>query len=185
MSGDHEDPIGMADTDAVNIKNEKETPKSSKAPPKKKGWSTMRKVTVIGFIVFLLIIIPVAATMMIPAVNVTGFDIHSTGSGLSKTYTLYATVQVDNPDLVSVTVSHISGSFYVNGAYAGDFTKTDSVTIASQGTTDFNVQVTLKSAVPVHASADNPVRVKGTATIHGSLTSWNALFDDTKDVHVP
>jgi|GEM_PF-3644186 len=185
MPGDREDAIGMADTDAVHIKPEKETAKTSKAPPKKKGWSKMRKVTVVVFIIFLVIIIPVAATLQMPAVNVTGAEIHSTGSGLQKTYTLYATVQVDNPNLVSVTVTHISGSFYVNGVYGGDFTRTDSVTIVAQGTTDFNVQVLLKSAVPIHVSQDNPVRVKGTVTIQGSLTSSDVPFDETKNVHVP
>ncbi len=183
MPGDKEDAIGMADTDAVNL--QKKAPMRSKAPPKKKGWSTMRKVTVIVFIIFLLIVIPIAATMMMPAVDVVGAEIHTTGSGLQKTYTLYATVRVGNPNLVGVTVTHISGKFYVNGVYGGDFSKTDSVTIVAQGTTDFNVQVTPTNAVPIHVSQDNPVRVLGTVTIQGALTSWDAPFDDTRSVHVP
>jgi LEA14-like dessication related protein len=182
MSGDKEDAIGSADTDAVNLKGGKV---KSQAPPKKKGWSTMRKVVVLGFIIFLVVVIPVAATMQMPAVDVVGAEIHSTGSGLQKTYTLYATVQVGNPNAVSVTVTHISGKFYVNGAYGGDFSRTDSVTIVAQGTTEFNVQVTIQNTVPIHLSQDNPVRVKGTVTIQGALTSWDVPFDDTRDVHVP
>jgi LEA14-like dessication related protein len=182
MPGDREDAIGLADTDAVNIKNVKG---KSQAPPKKKGWSTMRKVVVIVFIIFLLVVIPVAATMQMPAVDVVGTEIHSTGSGLSKTYTLYATVQVQNPNAVSVTVTHISGKFYVNNVYGGDFSRTDSVTIVAQGTTDFNVQVTIQSTVPIHLSQDNPVRVKGTVTIQGSITNWDVPFDETRSVHVP
>ena len=129
MGGDDEDAIGMADTDAVNIKVEDEkAPKRSKAPHKKMGWSTMRKVTVLVFIIFLLIVIPIAATFQMPAIDVVGAQIRPSGSGVLKTYTIYATVQVGNPNLVGVTVTSISGKFYVNDIYGGDFSRTDSVT---------------------------------------------------------
>ena len=182
MPGDREDAIGMADEDAVNIMVEEErSPKRTKAPHKKKGWSTMRKVTVVVFMIFILIVIPIGATFQIPAVDVIGAEIRSSGSGIQKTYTLYATVQVGNPNLVGVTVTSITGQFYVNDAYGGDFQKTDSVTIVAQGSTVFDVQVILKSAVPIHVS--NTVRVKGTVSIQGAMTSWDVPFDDTRSVN--
>jgi LEA14-like dessication related protein len=183
MSGDREDAIGLADTDAINIK--KSVPKRSGAPPKKKGWSTMRKVTVISFIIFLLIVIPIGATLQMPAVDVVGAKIQVTGSGLQKTYTFDAIIRVANPNMVSATVTHITGKFYINDVYGGDFEKTDAVTIVAQGTTDFPVDVKILNVVPIHLNADNAVRVKGTVTIQGTMTSWEVPFDETRNVHVP
>ena len=187
MTGDDEDPIGMADTDAVHIKVEEEekSKKSTKAPPKKKPWSKMRKVTVIVFVLFLIIVIPIAATLQMPSVNVVGVEIQVSGAGLQKTYTLNAIVQVDNPNIVGVTVTHISGDFYINGDLGGNFVKTDSVTIIALGNTQFPIEVKITNVVPIHLNADNAVRVKGTVTVQGAASTNDIPFDVTQIVHVP
>jgi LEA14-like dessication related protein len=133
-------------------------------------------------VIIVIIVVPIAATFQTPTVNVVGGRITSQGSGLQKTYKTYATVEVVNPDLVGVTVLRISGSFYVNDVYGGDFSKEDQVTIAAVGTTTFDVEVQLKSAVPIHAQ--NVVEVRGTVTVQGPIT-WDVPFDETRDVTYP
>ena len=187
MPGDREDQIGMADTDAVHIKvEEEERPKKgTKAPPKKKGWSRMRKVTVILFVLFLIIVIPIAATLQVPTVNVVGVQIQVSGTGILKTYTWDAIVQVNNPNIVGVTVTHISGDFYINGVLGGNFLKTDSVTIVALGNTQFPIEVKITNIAPIHLNADNAVRVKGTVTVQGAASTYDIPFDETQNVQVP
>lgn len=189
MTGEDEDPINVADENAIrkNVAHETEETASLKKGghgrrPGKKGKPRKLWILLAVIVIIVIIVVPIAATFQTPTVNVVGGRITSQGSGLQKTYTSYATVEVVNPDLVSVTVLRISGSFYVNDVYGGDFLRTDPVTIVAAGTTDFPVQVLLKSAVPIHTH--NTVEVKGTVTVQGSIT-WDVPFDETKDVSFP
>lgn len=180
MTGDDEDAINIADEDAVHIKvsDEEEAP-SKKSRPKKKGKPRRLWILLLVIVIIVIIVIPIAATFQMPQVNVVGASIRSQGSGLQKTYKTYATVEVVNPNMVGVTVLRLSGSFYVNDAYGGDFSRTDQVSIAAAGTTQFDVEVQLKSAVPIHSQ--NTVRVVGTVTVQGPIT-WDVPFDETRDV---
>jgi LEA14-like dessication related protein len=189
MTGEDEDPINVADENAIrrNVAHEKDETASSKKSgqrrkPKKKGRPRKLWILLAVIVIIVIIVVPIAATFQMPTVNVIGASIKSQGSGLQKTYTSYATVEVVNPNMVGVTVMRISGSFYVNDVYGGDFLRTDQVSIVAAGTTDFDVQVLLKSAVPIHTH--NTVEVKGTVTVQGSIT-WDVPFDETKDVSFP
>jgi len=186
MTGDDEDAINIADEDAVHITVAEEATekKPEKRPVKKKKprklWILLALIAII-----LIIVVPIAATFQMPAVNVIGAQIRSSGSGLQKTYKLYATIQVDNPNIVGCTVQSITGSYYVNGGYGGDFQRTDPVTIAAGSSTTFDIEVIPKSAVPVHPGQSNAVEVKGTVNIQGAFTTWSVPFDESQEVQVP
>jgi len=181
MTGDDEDAINIADEDAVHIKVSDEAP-PKKGKSRKKGKPRRLWLLLVIIVIIIIIVVPIAATFQMPTVNVVGARITSSGTGLQKTYKTYATVEVANPNMIGVTVLVISGSFYVNGVYGGDFSRTDQVSIAATGTTQFDVEVQLKSTVPIHSQ--NTVQVVGTVTVQGP-TTWDVPFDETRDVPFP
>jgi LEA14-like dessication related protein len=183
MTGDDEDAINIADEDAVHITvAEEETEKKSKTPQKK--MKKPRKLWILLALIFIVIIIvvPIAATFQMPTVNVVGAEIRASGTGLQKTYKLYATVEVYNPNMVGCTIERISGTYYVNGANGGKFDEPNQVSIAAASTTTLNIQVIPTSPVPIHTT--NTVEVKGTVTIQGAFTTWDVPFDETRDVPI-
>ena len=152
--------------------------------PRKRS-SKLKLVLIVLILVIILAVAMIASTLREPVVNVVGLQIKYSGTGLQRTYRTFATVEVQNPNAVGVTVTNIKGSFYVNGEYGGDFDRTESVDIAANGVTTFDVEVAVKGTVPVQWNANNDVEVIGTIVVHGAVTDWTIPFDETRTVHVP
>jgi LEA14-like dessication related protein len=182
MTGDDEDAINTADEDAIHITVAEEATekKPAKRPVKKKPRRLWLLLAII--VIIIIIIVPIAATFQMPTVNVVGAEIRASGTGLQKTYKLYATVEVYNPNMVGCTIERISGTYYVNGANGGKFDEPNQVSIAAASTTTLDIQVIPTSPVPIHTT--NTVEVKGTVTIQGAFTTWDVPFDETRDVPI-
>jgi LEA14-like dessication related protein len=142
-----------------------------------------KKAVAVVFVI-IMIAIPLMMTIREPDATVWGFRIISSGTGLHKSFQLIADVQVYNPNIVSVTVLRVSGSFYVNSEYGGDFLREDPVEIKADDYTHMDIQVMLKSSVPVSITGTNQIEAKGTATIKGLFGSWDIPFNEETTVSV-
>lgn len=129
-------------------------------------------------VIAIIIIIPLLYTVQEPAVDVTGLKIEVSGTALS----IFFIVNVQNPNIVGATVLAIEGKAYVNGDFAGDFYRTESVEIPAGGATDFDIRFEPKGTFTYNVAGVNKVRAVGTVTIDGPVNDWEVSFDETRTV---